>query len=344
MPRPKVSIIFLCYNQELFVEAALRSALDQAYPDFEVIVADDCSTDKTMEVIQSVLNRHERASVVRVFPSASNLGIVKNWDRSTGYAQGEILISMAGDDVSRLDRLDKVVSVFEAESAVQAVISQARIIDRDGRKIRDEFESRSRRAGLLCRNLAMSGYTFWSDVPVIGASAAYRSGVVKDFGAIEHAGSEDNASVYRALLIGCVWYLPEALVDWRWHGLNASVGAGHADEDAAVSVARHAKRARAEYDACEQYRVDASKAYSIGLLGSKAYASELRRIELLESLLMLGWKSSDPSQPFLAVFFSALRHIMAERFRITALGYGFRSLLKAASPVNLRAIINRRSR
>lgn len=344
MPRPKVSIIFLCYNQEKFVETALRSALDQAYPDFEVIVADDCSTDKTMEVIQSVLNKHERASSVRIVPSASNLGIAKNWDRSTGYAQGEILIVMAGDDVSRLDRLDKVVSIFEAEPAAQAVVSQVRIIDRDGRRIRDEFESRNRRTGLLCRNPAMSGYVFWSDVPVIGASAAYRSGVVKSLGAIEHAASEDNASFYRALLMGGVWYLPEALVDWRWHGLNASFGAGQADEDSSASVARHAKRARAEYDACRQYRADAAKAYSIGLLGDEAYSSELRRIELLESLLMLGWKSADPAQSFLSVFASALRHVMAERFRPRALSYGLRSLLKAASPVKLRAIINRRSR
>jgi hypothetical protein len=269
---------------------------------------------------------------------------VKNWERSIGYAQGEILIVMAGDDVSRLDRLDKVVSAFEAEPAAQAVVSQVKIIDRDGRTIRDEFESRNRRAGLLCRNSAMSGYAFWSDVPVIGASAAYRSRVVKDLGAIEHAASEDNASFYRALLMGGVWYLPEALVDWRWHGLNASFGAGQADEDAAASVARHAKRARAEHDACRQYRADAAKAYSIGLLGDKAYASELRRIELLESLLMLGWKSADPTQSFLSVFVSAFRHIMAERFRPRALGYGLRSLLKAASPVKLRAIINRRSR
>jgi glycosyltransferase involved in cell wall biosynthesis len=344
MPRPKVSIIFLCYNQEMFVEAALRSALDQAYPDFEVIVADDCSTDKTVEVIQSVLNQHERSSVVRMVPSASNLGIAKNWDRSIGYAQGEILIVMAGDDVSRLDRLDKVVSVFEAEPVAQAVVSQVRIIDRGGRIIRDEFESRNRRIGLLCRNPVMSGYAFWSDVPVIGASAAYRSRVVKNLGAIDHAASEDNASFYRALLMGGVWYLPEALVDWRWHGLNASIGAGHADEDPAASVARYAKRARAEYDACKQYRADAEKAYSIGLIGAKSYASELRRIELLESLLMLGWKSADPAQSFLSVFASALRHVMAERFRPKAFGYGLRSMLKAASPEKLRAIINRRSR
>jgi glycosyltransferase involved in cell wall biosynthesis len=344
MPRPKVSIIFLCYNQEKFVETALRSALDQAYPDFEVIVADDYSTDKTMEVIQSVLSRHDKSSVVRLIPPSSNLGLTKNWNRATSQAKGELLVMMAGDDVSRVDRLDKVVSAFEAEPAAQAVVSQVRIIDRDGRTIRDEFESRNRRSGLLCRNPAMSGYTFWSDIPVIGASAAYRSGVMKILGPIEHAPSEDNSSFYRAMLMGGVCYLPETLVDWRWHGLNASLGAGQADEDAAVSVARHAKRAQAEYDACRQYRADAEKAYFIGLLGNKAYASELRRIEFLESLLMLGWKSADPAKSFQSVFASALRHIMAERFRPRALGYGLRSLLKAASPVKLRAIINRRSR
>ncbi|NBT88981.1 MAG: hypothetical protein EBT51_11900, partial [Flavobacteriaceae bacterium] len=74
-----------------------------------------------------------------------------------------------------------------------------------------------------------------------------------------------------------------------------------------ASVARHAQRARAEYDACRQYRADAAKVHSSGLLGAKAYASELRRIELLESLLMLGWKSADPAQSFRSVLASALR-------------------------------------
>jgi hypothetical protein len=59
---------------------------------------------------------------------------------------------------------------------------------------------------------------------------------------------------------------------------------------------------------------------------------------------MLGWKSADPAQSFLSVLASALRHVMAERFRPRALGYALRSLLKAASPVKLRALIHRRSR
>lgn len=344
MPRPKVSIIFLSYNQEKFVEAALRSALDQDYPDFEVIVADDCSTDKTMEVIQSVLSRHDRASAVQLIPSASNLGIAKNWNRATECARGEFLVVMAGDDISRTDRLGKIVSAFEVEKHAQAIVSQVRVIDYDGRTIRDQFESIDRSFGLLCRNPALSGYTFWSDIPVIGASAAYRSGGMKLLGPIEHASSEDNASFYRAMIMGGVCYLPEALVDWRWHGLNASIGAGHDGEDPAITVTRHARRARAELDACGQYRADAAKAHSLGLLDGRSYGLELRRIDLLEGLLMLGWQSIDPKQSLFSTIASAFRHIRSERFSPRALGYGLRSVLKAAAPLRLKAIIKHRSR
>lgn len=344
MPRPKVSIIFLCYNQEEFVEAALRSALDQDYPDFEVIVGDDCSTDKTMEVIQSVLNRHHRASAVRLMPSGPNLGIAKNWNRASEWARGEFLVVMAGDDISRSDRLAKLVSVFEAEKHAHAIVSQVRVIDRDGRIIRDQFESINRLAGLLRRNPAISGYTFWSDIPVIGASAAYRSGVMKILGPIEHAPSEDNASFYRAMLMGGVCYLPEPLVDWRWHGLNASIGAGHDGEDPALTVTRHAKRAKAELDACRQYRADAEKAKFLGLLDQRSYGLELRRIDLLEGLLMLGWQSIDPKQSLFSTIASAFRHIKSERFSRRALGYGLRSVFKAAAPLRIKAIIKRRSR
>jgi hypothetical protein len=70
-------------------------------------VADDCSTDKTMEVINRCSTSTHGLRSCGWCPPPLNLGIAQNWDRSTGYAQGEILVCMAGDDVSRPDRLDE---------------------------------------------------------------------------------------------------------------------------------------------------------------------------------------------------------------------------------------------
>ena len=344
MPKPKVSIVFLCYNQEKFVEMALRSALDQDYPDFEVIIADDSSTDGTDQIIQGILSRHPRSSVARTLPKTANLGITRNWNRAIASAAGEVIVTMAGDDVSRIDRLDKLVAAFAAEPAAHAVVSQVTIIGQDGRTLQDRFEASDRPFGLLRRNPSLSGFTFWSGAPVIGASAAYRADIARKFGPIEHATSEDNPSFYRALLMGGISYLPESLVAWRWHGLNASLGAGDDTEEPTAAVVRRAKRARAEYDACGQYRADAARAHQLGLLDEQAYADELVRITRLEALLRVGWHSADPSQSAFTVMASVARHLQAERYHPRAWAYGMRSLVKAVSPIRLKAIINKRSR
>lgn len=343
MQSPKVSIIFLCYNQERFVEEALRAALDQTYLDFEIIVADDCSTDKTVSVIEGVLAKHKRASVVRMASSPINLGIAQNWNRAAAISKGEILVCMAGDDISAHDRLEKTVAIFQAEPEAYAIVSQARIVDRDGRLLHKEFERNGRPSGLLRRNPEISGYTFWSQIPVIGATAAYRATVMQTFGPIENALSEDNPSLYRAMLMGGVYYCSEPTVSWRWHGANASLGASISDEDVHSSVVRRAARKRMEFETCKQYRADAAAALAAGLFGRQGYESEIRRIESLEALLSVGWRSSDPSQSLMVTCACVGRHLRTERFSLNALGYSIRSLVKAATPVKIKDLINRRS-
>lgn len=326
------------------MESALRSALGQDYPDFEVIIADDNSTDNTSQVIRDILSKHPRSSVARTLPKVANLGIARNWNRAIACASGELIVTMAGDDVSRVDRLAKLVAAFAAEPTAYAVVSQVTIIDQEGRTLREGFEASDRPSGLHRRNLSLSGFTFWSRVPVIGASAAYRADVAKKFGPIEDASSEDNPNFYRALLMGGVSYLPEPLVAWRWHGLNASIGAEHETADPMAAVVRRAKRARAEYDACRQYRTDAARAHLLGLLDDRAYADELVRIGRLEALLKVGWYSADPDYSMFAVMASIAQHLQAERYHLRAWAYGMRSLAKSVLPAKLKALINQRSR
>lgn len=87
-----VSIIIPCYNNELFVEAAVRSALDQTYPLIEVIVIDDGSSDHSLEIVRSF------GDLVR-WESQSNQGGPAARNRGLQLANGDYVKFLDADDV-----------------------------------------------------------------------------------------------------------------------------------------------------------------------------------------------------------------------------------------------------
>ncbi len=94
--KPLVTIIAICYNHENFVEAALRSVLDQSYENIELIVVDDASTDKSVDKIKELLK--DRSDVKTIF-NEQNKGICRSFNSALRLAEGEYIIDFATDDV-----------------------------------------------------------------------------------------------------------------------------------------------------------------------------------------------------------------------------------------------------
>lgn len=92
---PKVTIMIPTYNQEEYITDAIESALSQDYPNLEVVVTDDCSTDRTKEIAKKYLND----SRFRYIRNDRNLGRVGNYHNTAhNIASGEWLINLDGDD------------------------------------------------------------------------------------------------------------------------------------------------------------------------------------------------------------------------------------------------------
>lgn len=92
---PKVTIIIPTYNQAAYLPNAINSALGQDYPNLEVIVADDCSSDDTRQVVEQYLGD----SRLKYFRNDPNLGRVRNYKRALEeYATGEWVVNCDGDD------------------------------------------------------------------------------------------------------------------------------------------------------------------------------------------------------------------------------------------------------
>lgn len=101
---PLISVIIPCYNAEKFVENAVRSIIRQSYQNLEILVIDDCSIDKTSEILQSLEKEDQRIIYIR---NEINLKLAKTLNKAISLSKGEYIARMDSDDISFPDRLEK---------------------------------------------------------------------------------------------------------------------------------------------------------------------------------------------------------------------------------------------
>ena len=110
MSLPKVSIHIISYNQRDYIREAVESALAQDYPNLEVVIADDASTDGTAEILAQYQADHP-GRVVAVL-GEENVGITRNSNRGLAACTGELIAFMGGDDVLLPGKIAAQVSWF----------------------------------------------------------------------------------------------------------------------------------------------------------------------------------------------------------------------------------------
>jgi glycosyltransferase involved in cell wall biosynthesis len=134
---PRVSIGLPVYNGENFLAAALESILAQTFADFELIVCDDGSTDRTGAIGRAFAARDPRVRYVR---NGRNLGAAPNFNRCFELARGEYFRWAAHDDLIAPDLLAKCVAALDADPDAVLCHSLVRVIDEEGRTV-TEFGS-----------------------------------------------------------------------------------------------------------------------------------------------------------------------------------------------------------
>jgi succinoglycan biosynthesis protein ExoO len=109
---PKVSVIIPAYNTETYIGKAIESALKQTLTDIEVIIVDDGSSDKTVEVAKSFTDRR-----LKVIVNQQNLGAAAARNRAFRAAQGEWIAVLDSDDWYAPKRLENLVSLANQTNA-----------------------------------------------------------------------------------------------------------------------------------------------------------------------------------------------------------------------------------
>ncbi len=137
--RPRVSVGMPVYNGEQFIREALDSLLAQTFTDFELIVSDNASTDRTEAICEEYVLREPRIRFVR---QEKNLGALPNFQICLDLAVGEYFIWAAADDSCKPNLIEALVAELDADKNFVLVMPDVGIVAVDGTPLyRAEFEN-----------------------------------------------------------------------------------------------------------------------------------------------------------------------------------------------------------
>lgn len=132
---PTVSVIMPAYNAQRFVEAAIRSVMTQTFPDWELLVLDDGSTDATLAIAQKLAQEDNR---IRFLPNDRNMGVARTRNRGFDLCRGRYVALLDSDDVWHPDKLEKQLCLAQRTGAA-LIYSAYAIVDAQGKQVKADY-------------------------------------------------------------------------------------------------------------------------------------------------------------------------------------------------------------
>lgn len=210
----KISVSIPTFNGADFLPAALESILTQTERNFELIISDDCSSDKTLQVVRSI--QDER---LQVFENQEWLGLVENWNRCIALSSGEYIYIFHQDDVMHPANLEQKLAVLEENPDVGFVFSNIVSIDPNGTVIGGHWNP-----GLPKANVIYSGKDFLQKMLIHGNIVPCQAVMIRS-STLQKVGEFDPRLRYtpdfemwlRLCLHANVGYIAQPLVSLRRH-------------------------------------------------------------------------------------------------------------------------------
>lgn len=211
MKRP-ISVVMPVFNGERYLEEAVASVLRQTFDDFELIVVDDGSVDRTPELLRCVAEKDRRVRVV----TQANGGIVKALNRGVAEAEGDFIARMDADDVSHPTRLSRQYAVACADPSVVVLGGDCDVIDENGASLGTRrFPTDPAR---VLRTILNGANPIAHPTVLVRKDALLRVGAYRE--RFRHA--EDVDLWLRLSRLGTIRTIGEVVLSLRKHGSNVS--------------------------------------------------------------------------------------------------------------------------
>lgn len=217
MPLATLCVFF--YNQEDFVEDTIKGALSQNYPNLEIILSDDCSTDNTYSKIKEIIADYKGPHTIIINKNEKNMGLVPHVNKILyESSHGGFIFINGGDDISMPDRVSEGVKYFLQYPDVTAVTFSRINIDKNGNET-----SRIDMENDQMMSLSDSDYILQPTFMSKGVALSVRRSVVEKFAPMSHdCQTEDSVLRFRALLMGKTLYSAHKGLKYRIHDNNMS--------------------------------------------------------------------------------------------------------------------------
>jgi glycosyltransferase involved in cell wall biosynthesis len=215
---PLVSVHMITYNHERYIANAIEGVLiQQTGFDFELIIADDCSTDNTHSIIQHYINNHPMGNCIKYFPQTKNLGVMPNFSFALRQCKGKYIAVCEGDDYW-IDpyKLQKQVAALEADLSVSMVITNRKVLN-EGNLFVDELYNIDCKKSNFCIADVVGGF-----VPGMQTILVRNYASLTDFlDAHPEFYYGDRYLAYFASLFGTILLLPDITAVYRLTGNGA---------------------------------------------------------------------------------------------------------------------------
>lgn len=210
---PLVSVLMPVYNGEKYIEASIKSVLDQSFTDFELLVLNDGSTDASESVVQSF--KDER---IRLINNEKNIKLIATLNRGLKEARGKWIARQDCDDMSLPHRLERQLAYLESHPKTRLLGTKVRIVDNSGNTI-----SETKRPGTHYQNK----WSLLFATTFMHSSVMFCAKTVRDLGgyATTYLHAEDFELWSRLVNSHEVSQMDETLVCLRKH--EESIGAQH---------------------------------------------------------------------------------------------------------------------
>jgi glycosyltransferase involved in cell wall biosynthesis len=157
MDYPLISILVCTYNGARFLEEQIDSLLNQTYPNIEIIISDDASTDET----PAILAKYQHLKNVKLYLHKENIGVTKNFETTASLAKGDYIAFSDQDDIWLPEKIAKLYAAIDGYSLVY---SDSKMIDENGNNLKENLSDLrhlhdiTNSIGLFFMN-AVSGHT-----------------------------------------------------------------------------------------------------------------------------------------------------------------------------------------